>query len=34
VPEEFGFGYVKSLAQNFYGIQDVELIKTVGLDMV
>ena len=34
VPEEFGFGYVKSLAQNFYGIQDVELVKEVGLDIV
>ena len=32
-PEEFGFGYVKALAQNFYGIQDVELIKAVGLDI-
>ena len=34
VPEEFGFGYVKALAQSFYGIRDVELIKTIGLDMV
>ncbi|MBQ9063886.1 MAG: NAD(P)H-dependent oxidoreductase [Blautia sp.] len=33
VPEEFGFGYVKALAQNFYGIKDVELIKAVGLDI-
>ena len=33
VPEEFGFGYVKALAQNYYGIQDVRLISTVGLDM-
>ena len=33
VPEEFGFGYVKALAQNFYGIDDVELIKAVGLDI-
>ena len=33
VPEEFGFGYVKALAQNFYGINDVELIKAVGLDI-
>ena len=33
VPEEFGFGYVKALAQGFYGISDVELIKTVGLDI-
>lgn len=33
VPEDFGFGYVKSLAQSFYGIDDVELIKAVGLDI-
>ena len=33
-PEEFGFGYVKALAQNYYGIRDVELIKAVGLDIV
>lgn len=32
-PEEYGFGYVKALAQNFYGIEDVELIKAVGLDI-
>ena len=32
-PEEFGFGYVKALAQNFYGIQDVRLIKALGLDI-
>ncbi len=32
-PEEFGFGYVKMLAQSFYGIADVELIKAVGLDI-
>ena len=33
VPEEFGFGYVKALAQNFYGIKDVKLIKATGLDI-
>jgi FMN-dependent NADH-azoreductase len=32
-PEEYGFGYVKALAQSFYGIMDVELIKAVGLDI-
>ena len=32
-PEEYGFGYVKALAQNFYGIQDVELIKAKRLDL-
>lgn len=33
VPEEFGFGYVKSLAQNYYGIADVRKIEAVGLDL-
>ena len=32
-PEEYGYGYVKALAQNFYGIKDVELIKATGLDI-
>ena len=34
VPDEFGFGYVKALAEGYYGIKDVELIKAVGLDIV
>ena len=33
VSEEFGYGYVKALAQNFYGLRDCELIKAVGLDI-
>ena len=33
VPGEFGFGYVKALAQNYYGIHDVRKIEAVGLDM-
>ena len=33
VPEEFGFGYVKALAQGYYGIGDVQLIEAVGLDI-
>ena len=33
VPEEYGYGYVKALAQSFYGIEYVELIKAVGLDI-
>ena len=33
VPEEFGFGYIKSLAQNYYGIRDVRKIEAVGLDI-
>ncbi|MCR5329970.1 MAG: cellulase family glycosylhydrolase [Lachnospiraceae bacterium] len=32
-PEEFGYGYVKALAQNFYGIREVSLIKALGLDI-
>ena len=34
VPEEFGFGYIKALARNFYGIENVELIKATGLDII
>ncbi len=33
VPDEYGFGYVKALAQSFYGIRDVRLIKAAGLDI-
>ena len=33
VPEEFGYGYVKALAQSFYGIPEVRLIKATGLDI-
>ncbi len=32
-PEEFGFGYVKALAENFYGIRDVRLVKATGVDI-
>ena len=32
-PEEYGFGYVKALAQNYYGIQDVRKIEVLGLDI-
>ena len=34
VPEEFGYGYIKALAQNFYGIKDTELIMATGLDVM
>ena len=34
VPEEFGFGYIRSLAQSFYGIADVEKIQAAGLDVI
>lgn len=33
IPEEFGFGYVKALAQGYYGIPEVEQIQAVGLDI-
>ena len=33
VPEEFGFGYVKALAQQYYGIPDVLKIEAVGFDI-
>lgn len=33
VPQDFGFGYVKALAQGFYGIEDVRLIQAAGLDI-
>lgn len=33
VPEEYGYGYVKALAQNYYGIPEVSLIQAVGLDL-
>jgi len=32
-PEEFGAGYVKALAQSFYGIPEFRLIKATGLDI-
>ena len=33
VPDEFGFGYVKALAQAFYGIDEVRKIQAIGLDI-
>jgi FMN-dependent NADH-azoreductase len=33
VYQNFGFDYVKSLAQNFYGITDIRLVKAEGLDI-
>ena len=32
-PEEYGYGYIQALAQGYYGIKDVRLIKAVGLDI-
>ena len=34
VPDEFGYGYIKTLAESFYGIKDVSLIKATGLDIL
>ena len=34
LPWEFGFGYIRSLAENFYGIRDVKLIQACGLDII
>lgn len=34
ISDEFGFGYVKSLAENFYGIKDINYIKAEGLDII
>ena len=34
MPEEYGFGYVRALARNFYGIPDVRQIKATGLDII
>lgn len=33
VPDEYGFGYVKALAQGYYGIRNVRLIQATGLDI-
>lgn len=33
VPEDFGFGYVKALAENFYGIPCVKQVMAKGLDI-
>ena len=33
VPDDFGFEYVKALAQNYYGIQDVRKVEALGLDI-
>ena len=33
VPQEYGYGYVKALAENYYGIHAVRLIEASGLDI-
>ena len=32
-PDAFGFGYVKALAENYYGIRRVRLVQALGLDL-
>lgn len=32
--DEYGFGYIKSLCNNFYGIKDVSCIKAENLDVI
>ena len=34
ISDEYGFGYVKALANNFYGIEEVHQIKAEGLDVI
>lgn len=34
LPEEYGYGYVKDMAESFYGIKDFRLIKVTGLDII
>lgn len=34
VPEDYGYGYIKALAQTYYGIPETRLIKATGLDVV
>ena len=33
VPDDFGFGYVKALAQGYYGIRELRQFKAIGLDI-
>lgn len=33
IPEEYGFGYIRALAENFYGIKECIMFKAVGLDI-
>lgn len=33
-PDDYGFGYVKALAQRFYGIPELRLVKAAGLDVI
>jgi FMN-dependent NADH-azoreductase len=33
-PEEYGYGYIKEIAQSYHGIPEVRLIKATGLDII
>ena len=33
IDDAFGFGYVKALCENFYGIHELEYYKAEGLDL-
>ena len=33
ISDDFGFGYIKSLAENFYGINNINYVKAEGLDI-
>ena len=33
ISDEFGFGYIKSLAENFYGIKNIDYVKAERLDI-
>ncbi len=33
VPWDFGYGYIKALAEGYYGIPETELIQATGLDI-
>lgn len=34
ISDEYGYGYIKELAQKYHGIKDVEYIKAEGLDII
>lgn len=34
ISDEYGFGYVKALATNFYGIEEIYQLKAEGLDVI
>ena len=34
ISDEYGFGYVKALSENFYGIPDIRMIKAECLDII